>query len=144
MEAMEQELKKFVEEYIDFFEQTPAKELYQGDGIECQGDAVSIGGPSYHPKVYAFERACYDLNLMEGNYMSLLEATGKDRESWVNHIETMDLVTLKAFLTFCIRGERFCSGWMKAFLEDKVFARILRRMRDLQRRETRGRGCCLL
>jgi hypothetical protein len=124
---MKPQLKKFFEEYIEFFEQTPVNELYYGDGIEQKGDAISIVGYQYHPKVYAFEKACYDLDLIEGDYMRLLEAsvTGGEEEM-KKAIESMDPPTLRAFLTFCIRGERFCDGFWIELLQDKIFARILR------------------
>ncbi len=128
---MKSQLKEFFEEYIEFFEQTPANELYGGDGIAQKGDAISIAGFQYHPKINAFTKACYDLDLMEGDYMSLLEDLGKGgEEAMKKAIESMDLPTLRAFLTFCIRGERFCDGFWIELLQDKVFARILRRMRE--------------
>ena len=128
---MKQELRKFFEEYIAFFEQTPLNELYKGDGVERKGDAISVVGYGYHLRVYAFEKSCYNLDLMESDYLGLLKESGGDEKTWMREIESMDLPTLKALLTYCIRGERFCDGFWIGFLEEKTFARILRRMREL-------------
>ncbi len=124
-------MKRFFEEYIAFFEQTPIEELYEGEGIARRGDTLSGVGYAYHPKVYDFAEQFQNSRLVERDYIGVLKASGKNAEEWMEEIESMDLPTLKALLTYCIRGERFCDGFWISLLREKTFARILKRIREV-------------
>lgn len=84
--------------------------------------------PNYRPEVEAFYTEVSDSALMKKDYVPAEVAEYIDDDSV---IATADIEKIRALLTYCVRGERFCTGyWGKMIREGRITA-ILRRLGEL-------------
>lgn len=110
-------------EYIPYFE---------NENIEfCKWDA---GYPQYNVKLKEFIESVYKTDLLRTDYLDYLDEKIKDHNLSAA-IPTADLEFIRAILTSYVRQERFCSGAWAAAAKDKVFLKILYRLKDLHKGE---------
>lgn len=88
------------------------------------------GYPDYDTRLNDLIKSVYDTDLLRKDYLEYLEEKVKDR-NLAAAIPTADWKLLKAILTYYVRQERFCDGLWASAAKDKVFLRILYRLRDL-------------
>lgn len=90
----------------------------------------------YDQKVYDFFNLVNTLELVDYNYLKSLEdASYFNCNSKDEFIAKADLSILKSLLTFCQRGERFCTGFLAGILDNKVLAKILKRLNEIEETE---------
>jgi hypothetical protein len=95
---------------------------------------LESGYPEYDGRLLEFINDSYGEDLLEGDYIRYLNENVKDHD-FPALIPSADLELLKSILTYYVRQERFCDGvWAKA-AKEKVFLRILYRLRDLAGQE---------
>ncbi len=105
-------------EYIPYFE---------NEEVEfCKWDS---GYPHYDIKLHEFIESAYETNLLKKDYLEYLEEKVKDH-NLTAAILSANLELLKVILTYYVRQERFCDGLWASAAKDKVFLRILYRLRD--------------
>jgi hypothetical protein len=119
--------------YIDYFSDDKI-EFYKWTTLEQQEDGViEMGYPRYDEGVSRFIDDLYKSDLIDGGYLESLERYGTKASTPAELIVTADIDLLKAVLTYYVRQERFCDGaWVEA-IEEKVFLKILLRLKELRR-----------
>jgi len=120
--------------YISYFENLKTGEGYSVTKTS-EKDGVVYYLPNYQfdKKVKEFEQTVYDLDFIDHDYQATLEKAGfyacQDRNQWVLK---SDCTALKAVLTYCLRGERFCTGFLASILDSKLLVSILKRLKELE------------
>lgn len=106
--------------------------LVQGwhDGSVQTQDAILVSfTPVYSDVVQDFFRIAAGECWMDRDYQP--EEAGRmldDHEA----VRTADLAGIRAMLTYCVRGERFCDGHWAAMIRDGHIARLLERLAELK------------
>ena len=120
--------------YIDYFEHLQSKEGYAiPEDEEREDGVIRIMDYCYDQKIYDFFNLVITLELVDYNYLKSLEDAGYFKcDNQAEFIAKADLPILKSLLTFCQRGERFCTGFLVGILDNKVLAKILRRMQEIE------------
>jgi ADP-ribosylglycohydrolase len=86
--------------------------------------------PTYDKTLLEFIDEVYNSNLLYTDYMSV---TQNLHEELNNVIKTADLDLLRAILTYHVRAERFGDGAWATAVEEKVFLRILKRLKEISK-----------
>jgi hypothetical protein len=101
---------------------------FEDDDIEfCVWES---GYPKYDDKLNVFIQTAYETGLLRGEYLEYLNDKIKDNDITIA-IPSADLELLKSILTKYVRKERFCDGAWASAAKEKVFLRILYRLREL-------------
>ena len=79
---------------------------------------IEVGYPLYNEEVRSWIREFYNLKLVDINYLSNL------RIYKYKKIEELSLEETLSYLTFIIRGERFCDGHIASALEDGTIEKL--------------------
>jgi hypothetical protein len=89
--------------------------------------------PEYEDTLQEFVQEVYKTSIMVyGDYDEIIHSYGIDsEEQMIKSIEVADFGLIKAIITRYIRKERFCDGSWGSAVEDKVFLKILQRLRKL-------------
>jgi hypothetical protein len=85
--------------------------------------------PEYHPVVSALFQAASKPCWTDFEYQSRDPAQKLQQDDF---IENASLAEIRALLTFCVRGERFCDGHWGAMIESGYLLRILKRIEVLR------------
>jgi hypothetical protein len=105
--------------------------------FECEDNEfckLESGYPDYDGRLLEFINHSYGADLLEGDYIRYLNENVKDHD-FPALIPSADLELLKSILTYYVRQERFSDGvWAKA-AKERVFLRILYRLRELTGQE---------
>jgi hypothetical protein len=88
------------------------------------------GYPVYDDKLNEFINDAYESDRLRGDYLDYLHEQGIN-EDLSAAISTADLELLTSILTYYVRQERFCDGMWGAAVKEKVFLRILYRLKEL-------------
>ena len=80
---------------------------------------IEIGYPLYSEEVQDWIRKFYDLQLVDKNYLDNL------RIYKYKKIEELSLEETLSYLTWIIRGERFCDGCIASALEDGTIEKLV-------------------
>jgi len=119
--------------YIPYFETATKESVYHWEGGEKLSEKqFTMAYPVYDDTLKEFIQEVYKTNIMCNNYLEIInnrEIHGE--EEMRSAIDDADLELLKAILTGYIRQERFCDGLWATAVGDKVFLKILRRLRQL-------------
>ncbi|NHN35404.1 DUF6508 domain-containing protein [Paenibacillus agricola] len=118
-------------EFIFYFEDVNVAFCKWSSGKRDENGVYTMPYPIYDDRLKEFIQAVYDSDLMMNHYLNYIKKIGSvsDIVRGINDVEDMD--TLRAFLTYFVRQERFCDGlWAKA-AEDKIFLQILLKLREL-------------
>lgn len=96
------------------------------------GFAYPVYSEEFLNFIMCAEASCF----MDVNYMETLRShgicTGGDMEEAIQNIENAGKKLAMALLTQKIREERFCEGaWANSF-ENRVFYRLLKRLKELE------------
>jgi hypothetical protein len=92
-----------------------------------------MGWIQYSEEVNEFINNFYESDLVEYDYLEVLEKFGKI-EDIESRIELESLDNIKALLTFYIRRERFGEGYILDAIDDGLILRILYRIRELDQK----------
>lgn len=93
---------------------------------------MTFAYPNYDSTLKKFIDDVYETTLMNANYPSIIENQKlKSTEQISDAIDDANLELLSAILTSYIRQERFGEGLWAQAVEDKVFLKILRRLKQL-------------
>jgi len=119
--------------YIDYFENLQPGEGYTViEDKDNQKGVISLPIYKYDPIVSKFEQEVYESGLMDHDYHASLEKAGffgiKDQDDWISKATQPGIWAL---ITFCLRGERFCDGFLAKQLQNKTFAKLLRRLKEI-------------
>ncbi len=126
-----------IEELVSFLPQlyaegfTPIKKWSGGN--ENRDGAVSMPWPEYEKPVEEFFKVASGECWIDHNYHPA--ETGRmlqDEEA----VQTADLAQIKAMLTFCVRGERFCDGHWGSMIRNGHVRRLLQRLAEIARENT--------
>jgi len=105
---------------------SPVKKWHGGD--KDKDGVITIPWPEYDPIVMEFievaERECW----IDPEYLSKSAGQLLDDE---DAVKSADLDQIKTMLTYCVRGERFCTGHWGAMIEKGYVRRLLERLAEL-------------
>ena len=118
--------------YITYLEEADINESCNWEDGESDADGIiTIPFPVYNIKIDEFIKDVYKTNLMTNNYLDYIKEKVPENSTFEDIIETADLTLCKAILTYYIRQERFCDGTWADAVKNKVFLRLLMRIKDL-------------
>lgn len=118
--------------YIPYFENARKKEVSTWSHAEKRdGNIMSLPHVNYDQELSRFVKDFYDTDLIAHDYLNIINNDQVDKEGIDKYIADADLELLKAILTYYIRGERFCEGLWIGAVEEKIFLKILYRLRDI-------------
>ncbi len=105
---------------------SPVRKWHGGDKDE--DGVITMPFPEYQPIVEEFFRIASNECWTDGDYLSesKRELT-KDEDA----VKTADLDEIKTMLTFCVRGEKFCTGHWEAMIENGYIRSLLERLAEL-------------
>ena len=83
---------------------------------------ISLGYPIYSTEVDNWIKKFYDLKLADHNYLDNYEIYRSKKISDLTLEETL------SYITFIIRGERFCDGHIASFLEDGTIEQLCKNL----------------
>ncbi|MBN2836308.1 MAG: hypothetical protein JXR48_15225 [Candidatus Delongbacteria bacterium] len=98
-------------------------------GSKNNAGAFIVPYPEYDRKIYDFIKVASSEYWDDYDYNP--EIAGRMLED-EETIKTADIDMIKTMLTYCVRGERFCSGHWGAMVSDGVIRRLLQRLSDLR------------
>ena len=105
---------------------SPVKKWHGGDK-DADG-VITMPWPEYEPVVMEFIKVAEYECWTDYDYLSESSRQILDNE---NVIKTADLDQIKTALTFCVRGERFCTGHWNSVIENGYVRRLLQRLAEL-------------
>lgn len=90
-------------------------------------DVASLPENEYDPLILAFFEAAAEPCWSDHDYLN------KNPERMLDNLELIkaaDLDQIRTMLTFCVRGERFCSGFWTSIIGDGSVERLLERLAE--------------
>ena len=92
--------------------------------LKTQGEdgVIELGFPLYSEEVDNWIHEFYRLKLADYNYLDNVK-TYKNKK-----IEELTLEETLSYLTFIIRGERFCDGHIASYLEDGTIEKLCNKL----------------
>ena len=99
-----------------------------GGGIQNQDGVVSMPWAEYDKVVEAFIRVASGGVWSDYDYRP--ELAGRMLENR-ELIKNADVAQIKTMLTYCVRGERFCSGHWGTMIEGDYIRQLLQRLAEL-------------
>jgi hypothetical protein len=119
--------------YIPYFETANKDSVCKWCGGEkLEENHFAMAYPEYDQTLREFIHDVYETNLISFDYLEVIHERGViGRDQMINAIDAADFDLLKALLTGYVRQERFCDGLWASAVEDKVFLKILKRLRHL-------------
>jgi hypothetical protein len=100
-----------------------------GGASEHQDGSLSLPWPEYDPLVIEFFQIASQECWTDYDYDIAITEKNLNDESAVKRA---DLDLIKAMLTYCVRGEKFCDGHWGAMVEEGQIRRVLERLDQLQ------------
>ncbi|KMJ57406.1 hypothetical protein AB685_15360 [Bacillus sp. LL01] len=85
--------------------------------------------PEYDCKFLDFIDEVYTSGLLIGDYVNCLEGLS---DEYISVIPAASLDELQAILTYYVRGERFCDGFWATAIDEKIFLKLLKRLREVR------------
>lgn len=122
-------------EFIPFFETVLVEDAVQwGGGTNSPDGVITMPYPIYDKRIVNFINKIYETNLLDPNYMETIKSyRGSATEALADAIEGADQKLLMAILSYYVRQERFSDGLWGWAATNKVFLRILLRLRETER-----------
>lgn len=118
--------------YIPYFETASKSEVCTWSPAGKRDDGIiSLPHVSYDHELSKFVKDFYESDLIAHDYLNIINRDQVEKEGIDKYIADADLELLKAILTYYIRGERFCEGLWIGAVEDKIFLKILYRLREI-------------
>lgn len=98
-----------------------------GRELETEFGGGSLGMDDFIGDFYAVD------GFADTDYFDTLKRYGVDTESGVDScdVEQADLELVRACITWCVRGDRFCDGCLRAYVECGFIDRCLLRLKEL-------------
>ena len=105
---------------------SPVKKWHGGD----KGDdgVITMPWPDYDETVMEFIKVAEGDCWTDPEYLSASAGQMLDDK---DAVKVADLDQIKAMLTFCVRGERFCTGHWNAVIENGNVRRLLHRLEEI-------------
>ena len=118
--------------YIPYFETATKESVCHWEGGEKLGEKnFTMPHPVYDDTLNEFIEEVYKTNIMCDNYLEIISNRGlQNEEEMISAIDNADFELIKAILTGFIRQERFCDGLWASAVENKVFLKVLQRLRQ--------------
>jgi ADP-ribosyl-[dinitrogen reductase] hydrolase len=120
--------------YIPYFETANKESVCKWGGGEKLGEKLfTMAYPEYEDTLKEFVQEVYKTSIMGyGDYDGIIHSYAIDSEKqMIKAIDAADFELIKAIITRYIRKERFCDGAWASAVENKVFLKILQRLRVL-------------
>ena len=105
---------------------SPVRKWHGGD--KDDDGVIAMPWPEYEPIVMEFIKVAECECWTDYDYLSASAGQTLDDE---DAVKTADLDQIKTMLTFCVRGERFCTGHWGSVIENGYVRRLLERLREL-------------
>jgi hypothetical protein len=122
-----------IDELLNFlpkFSKTHNKYIYKSiNGVGMEVNEYILPIPVYPMYVYDFFELASNEFWLDSNY---LEKVSKEMLKDDNFISTASLDQVKSLLTYCCRGERFCTGFWYSILKTGRIKLILERLAKLR------------
>lgn len=116
--------------YITFFEEAEGIAAWESAKKRSDG-VIEMGYPVYDKTFSGFIDDIYQTDLLHSDYLDILHKNGFDSTNLAAAIPTASLETLRAILTYFVRQERFSDGTWAAAIKEKLFLKILYRLKEL-------------
>jgi len=118
--------------FISYFEDDDIEYCKWQAGEKLEDGISNMPYPVYDDRLQEFIRAVDKSGLMNSNYLAFLkDKIGPEKDILKVIDETNDRDVLLAALTYFVRQERFSEGIWGTAAKDKVFLRILLKLRSL-------------
>lgn len=120
-------------EYISYFEEEDVsfQFRFEGEGRTAEG-SYNFSYPVYDQRLLDFIEEVYDSGLIDIAYFSVLNRyLTSSFHDMVDVIEEAGFELLSAVLAYYIRQERFGEGMWAAALKDRIFLKVLERLKVL-------------
>ncbi|WHY87046.1 DUF6508 domain-containing protein [Neobacillus novalis] len=88
------------------------------------------GYPNYDDRLGDFINSIYETDLLKKDYLDDINGKITDKDI-IKAIPTSNFELLKSILTYYVRQERFCDGIWAMAAKEKVFLKILYRLREI-------------
>lgn len=127
-------------EYISYFEEKDVSSQFrfEGEGRTEEG-SYTFSYPVYDQRLLDFIEEVYESGLIDISYFSILNryltSSFKDLEEV---IEEANLELLRSVLAYYIRQERFGEGMWAAALKDRIFLKVLERLKVILKDNDHG------
>lgn len=120
-------------QFISYFEDESLRYCTWKPTARTESGTCILGYPIYDDRLLMFIKAVNDSGIMVQDYRSTLNGIiDSNQKDPIKMIENMnDLVTVKAMLTYYVRAERFGDGSWAFAAENKVFFKILIKLKEL-------------
>ncbi|MRH44497.1 hypothetical protein GH741_17775 [Aquibacillus halophilus] len=120
-------------DYIDYFKTISEDEVCRWEGgKKRENDNFSLGYPVYNQKFKNFIDDVYETEIMDANYIETLERYQLAMSDELRGvIDSANLQLTRAILTVYVRQERFSDGLWATAVKDKVFYKILLRLKKI-------------
>jgi len=106
---------------------SPVMKWHGGD--KDDDGVITMPWPEYEPIVMEFFKVAEWECWTDFDYLSTSAGLTLDDE---DAVRTADLNQIKTMLTFCVRGERFCTGHWNGVIENGHIRRLLERLAKLE------------
>lgn len=117
--------------YLPIFDAPGFEPIVRWNGGRDEATKViTLPWPTYEPSVQAFFHALSEDYWRDDNYNEGQATSRMIRDP--ERIGCASLEEIRAMLTFCVRGERFCDGLWGKMIKQGVIRRILARLRELR------------
>lgn len=120
-------------QFIDYFEEESTVYCTWQPTVRSDSGTYILGYPEYDDRLLVFIQAVSDSGIMVQDYMGKLKETlDSNHNDTIKMIENInDLDTVRALLTYYVRAERFGEGSWASAAENKIFLKILIKLKEL-------------
>ena len=121
-------------QYIEIFQPgySAGKWFFDKEHSGTVDDPIQMPFVMFDQNVMKFMDEFYESGIAVKNYKEIMETAGIEDEQFdfVNlHILNEEVVC--AILTYIIRADRFCEGYLKSKIEQGTVTRVLNRLKDI-------------
>ena len=117
--------------YLPIFDAPGFKPILRWNGGRNElTKVITLPWPTYDPAVEAFFNALSKEYWRDETYS--VETTSRMIRN-PDRIDRASLEEIRAMLTFCVRGERFCEGHWRTMLNQGFIRQLLTRLQDLRK-----------
>lgn len=120
-------------QYISYFEKQPDVGYWKKSEGNDNG-CIVIPTMIYYPEFSEFVKACVGTDVMNVDYISVLDENNclhLSRDEALERIRSADLTVCRAILTKCLREERFNEGSWEINAKNGIFLSLLKRLKEL-------------
>ena len=122
--------KETVEKYVQAIDGKSILATVKG-GEKNENGAISMPWVDYDDVINDLMKDFFESDMVDYDYHRNSNRLLDGRECDAARIATMTRAELGTYLTYILRGERFCTGIIKSFLDNGVLVALLQRLSEM-------------